>query len=210
MPHRFTITLLIGLALAGALSAAGRFEITPMALYRIGGEFEAEDGEVTRDLLLEGGPGFGLTFGVDYDQHYQLEFSWLRQQSELREETGSLSPSVRLFDLNVDQYQFNGLYHWLYEGGRVRPFLIFGIGATYLDPVPADVDGSLHLSVRMGGGVKLGIGKHAGVRVQGCYVPTYVSEETRVIGVLPGEVYIVTAGQFFHQLEASGGFYIRF
>ena len=210
MPHRFTTALLIGLALTGVLSAAGRFEITPMALYRIGGEFEAEDGENTRDLLIEGGPGFGFTFGVDYDKNYQLEFSWLRQQSELREETGSLSPSVRLFDLNVDQYQFNGLYHWLLEGGRVRPFLIFGIGATYLDPVPADVDGSLHLSVRMGGGLKLGIGKHAGVRVQGCYVPTYVSEETRVIGVLPGEVYIVTAGQFFHQLEASGGLYIRF
>lgn len=183
-------------------------EIAPFGGYRVGGNFEVEEAAFSK-VKMEPSETYGLSVGVEFDEKYQLEIMWSREEAELYGSGGTFTNKRHLFDVNVDQYHFNGLYLWGSVDDWVRPFLLFGLGATHFNPV-SDQDSLLRFSFCLGGGVKLYFWKHLGIRLQGRWIPTYVSSDSAIFCSLPGSCVFVTSSEIVHQAEFTGGLILRF
>ncbi len=204
----------VGLLVVGLLlfvpseAMALMFEVAPFVGYRFAGTFDIDSSdcsEVTADPSL----AYGITVGYIFDDTYELEIMWSRQDTELKGSGGLLTEETHLTDAYFDQYQFNGLIHFRSEGDWFRPFLLVGLGLSYLNP-RGDVSGSVNFSFSLGGGVKFYLGRHLGVRLQGRYAPTYLSSSTTVACHLPGACAVATEGDFVHQGEVTGAVFVRF
>jgi len=183
-------------------------ELAPLAGIRIGGSFDLDD-PAYDEAKVEEGPAYGFTLGFEFDETYHLEFMWSRQDTELTGEGGSPETEPSSIGINIDQYHINALYHWGSVDDWIRPFVLFGLGCTYYDP-EQDVDGTLQFSFGLGGGVKLYLGKHLGLRLQGRWSPTYFSEYTAIACSIPGSCLIATGGEFVHQVEFTAALILRY
>jgi len=173
---------------------------------RFGGGFEADNAQLapdTLDINIASGLTWGGTFGVDVTQQVQLEFMYSRQESALELDGGE-----KLFDAAVTQYHGNVLVHFG-DPSRVRPYLIFGAGATQLSP-DADLEGVTKFSYTVGAGAKIPVNEHAGARVQFRLTPTYVSEEAALFCDIFGFCYVVGVADYAYQWELTGGVTFRF
>jgi len=184
------------------------FEIAPFGGYRIGGGYDVENAPFN-EVKVEPEITYGLAVGMEFDEKYHLEIMWSREETEISGSGGIFPSEQTLFGVKVDQYHLNGVYHWGTSESRIRPFVLFGLGATHLNPVP-DLDGVLRFSFCLGGGVKLYLGKHLGFRFQGRWIPTYVDSDSALFCALPGSCVVVTSGEFAHQAEFTGGLILGF
>lgn len=202
---------LIGLWLIGASSlAAGqtRLEITPLYGIRLGGSVDLEEGSTYDRLELRDGGAAGILIGYDLRNDGSLELQWTRQDSEL---VGARQGQANtpLVDLSIDQIRLNGLYLWQMD--RLRPFLLFGMGATVFDP-----DSGYHSETRfsgaLGGGVKIDLMKQGGLRLDARWTPTVISSDSAFLCSGGGSGLSCTAassGNVMSQWEFTAGLMIR-
>jgi len=170
----FVFLMLITLLPAAAW--AQKFEISPFAGLRYGGEFGDEwDDFYWADLEVDDGPSYGLTLGFSVTKAVQVELMWSRQSTELVETAGLFEGEVELFDLDVDYYHVAVLYQW--TPGHVRPFVVASLGATAFHPEPWDLDDETRFSSSFGGGVKVMVGENFGLRLEGRFFSTFVDED---------------------------------
>jgi len=185
-------------------------EVSPFVGYRFGGSLDIDDADYEYDELeVEPGEAYGLSVGVEIDDVYMLELMWSRQESALVAENGDSGISEQLCDMTVDQYHFNALYQWATPQEWWRPFLIFGLGASYFDPKSSSIGSEVRFSFGVGGGIKLYMGKHLGIRLQGRYTPSYFSSHSASF-CNAGSCYVTTSGNLVHQGEFSAGVIVRF
>jgi opacity protein-like surface antigen len=205
------VLLILALGLVALIppeASAQMFEITPFVGYRFGGSLDVASPDFSK-VTADPGLSYGITAGFIFDETYVLELMWSRQETELKGSGGTLTPEVHLADATFDQYQFNGLIHFRDEEDWFRPFVLVGLGLSHLNP-KGDLSGSVNFSFGLGGGMKLYLGKHLGIRLQGRYAPTYLSYSSTVYCSLPGACAVATSGSFVHQGEVTGGVFVRF
>lgn len=163
---RGLLTSLILLTMCPAAAPAQKWEVTPFAGWRFGGDFRgdvfpSEPGE----FKLDDGASAGVILGVGVTRGLRVELTWTRQQTALLEKRGIFGDRAELFDVDLTSYHAGVAYQWTL--GQVRPFVAASLGATELDPKEPGLFTETRFSGSFGGGVKLMFSHNLGVRFEG-------------------------------------------
>jgi hypothetical protein len=185
-----------------------RFELTPYVGYRIGGEFEQQNGSAKYEL--DEGNSAGLIFNIvarDVNTQWQVLYG---QQRTSHKTPVTFDPSARL-GIDVEYFQFGGTY--LFDGDDMRPFIALTAGVTHFGPTLAGVDSESFFSGSIGGGVQLLQTSRVGVRLEARVFTTFVSTDGAIFchsGPNAGGCAISIHGTALYQFEASAGVVFRF
>lgn len=152
------IGVLLSLASLTALGAEeapeyNTFELTPFAGYMFGGEFE--DATTGDDLDLDEDTSYGLIFNIAADQHRHYEFLYTVQSTALDGATP--------LDMDVQYLQLGGTVSHP-DMTRVIPYFGLTVGAARFEPDAAGYDSETRLAFSAGGGVRVPVTDHIGVR----------------------------------------------
>jgi hypothetical protein len=172
--------LLSPVLLPGAAEAEWGLEITPYAGYAIGGNFE--DNTTGADLDVKEGGGFGLVLGVPDTPETRYELFYGLRRTKVT--GGGTFGGDTLFDLDIHYLHLGGTY--LFPGEAVRPFLSGGLGASHLVPSGNGMHRKTFFSLSLGGGAKIPISRHVGLRFEGRGFLTVLPDATEVFCVSAG------------------------
>lgn len=143
---RFLTVLALLLAPGAAICADN--ELTPQLGARFGGEAEA--GTIRSDSL-EASPALALTYDRRLSSQGWFWTAWSLQQTEF-DAPGLLADSDTI-DLDVHYLHLGTSYRGS-GAGRTQGFVLFGLGATWVDPRPGEFDSGLGGSLVVGGGFR--------------------------------------------------------
>ena len=212
-------------ALAGALALAPglapaqstderewrpRFELTPYAGYRIGGEFEdAEDGTA---FEIHEGQAEGLIFNIHTAAgNTQWELLYAHQSTEV--ETQPAFAEGALLAIDADYWHFGGTYLFDMPSPGVQPFLAMTAGITRFDPAVSGIEAENYFSGSLGGGVQLRSDRRVGVRLEGRAFGTLVDSEGGLFcysGPSAAGCALAVDGDALFQWELKAGVVFRF
>jgi hypothetical protein len=171
----FALTFLIAAVPAAAqpryhTSRSGQFEITPLAGFRLAGEFNAgndrfDDGFLSADAEIEEGEFYGAILGIPLTSNWKLELLANRQDSTFIIDEGLFGPVVELGDLTLSYYHAGLAYEW--GLGQVRPFITGSLGLARFDPDFPELNAENRFSGSLGGGVKIFFSEAVGLRLEG-------------------------------------------
>jgi hypothetical protein len=192
---------------AAAQESTPRFELTPYAAYRFGGEFDAESGE--RAFELRERNAQGLIFNVRAaDANTQWEALYAHQATEVETQT---SFGGGLLGIDVDYLHFGGTY--VFDGDTTRPFVALTAGVAHFEPGLPGLSGETYFSASIGGGVQLRATKRLGVRLEGRAFASLVDSDGSLFCASGGPVAgcaLAIEGETLIQWEAHAGLVFRF
>jgi opacity protein-like surface antigen len=209
-------SLLLAVAASGLLCAhqataaddkSFKFELTPFAAYRIGGSFEAKDGDGR--VELNDSNAQGIIFNIKANANGQYELLYSRQSTDA-DTTGFLINDPRI-DLDVETFHFGGTY--LFDGENTRPFLAFTLGMTQFDPGITDSGSESFFSASLGGGVQLNATKRLGFRLEARAFTTFVEDDSNIFCASSeggGTCLLRVDARTLTQWEARAGLVFRF
>jgi Outer membrane protein beta-barrel domain len=163
-------------------------------------------------IEVANGVNYGITAGYLLGEHYGVEFQWNQNKSNtFAQPIGGFS-SVRLFNLSSNQYIGNFVLHLTARDVRLRPFLLFGIGANVLNPQVSGVSGATRLVYSFGAGAKYNMGSHFGLRGQAKWSPTYITTTNAGYWCDPfwGGCWSVGNSHYLNEFDITGGITLRF
>ena len=132
------------------------FEITPFAGAMGGGKFR--DGADTVDRDVKSDTDYGLIFNANADSYErQYEVLYARQSSEVEGTTP--------LDIDIQYLQIGGLVNFTDTSPHVIPFFGLTIGATRFEPDATGLGTATKLSFSVGGGLKIPVTDHIGIRL---------------------------------------------
>jgi opacity protein-like surface antigen len=169
--------LLLSVLFPGNAGAEWGLEITPYAGYTIGGNFT--DNVTGAHLDVEEGGNFGLVLGLPDTPETQYELFYGFQRTKVT--GGGTLGGETLFDLDIHYLHVGGTY--MFPGEKVRPFLSGGLGATHFVPHGSGLDQKTYFSLSLGGGVKVPISGHVGLRFEGRGIMTILPDNTEIFCV---------------------------
>jgi hypothetical protein len=193
-------------------AAAQNFEITPHIAGQINGGVDLST-TLFRRLEVANALSYGLTAGYLMGGHYGIEFDWNRSHADTRGQpiNGNLQ-SATLFSLNQNQYMGNFVLHLTDREASIRPFAFFGMGANALSTNHSGVSGSTRFAVNLGGGAKMNVSRHFGLRGQLKWTPTYLGTTNGGYWCDPfwGGCWVVGNSHYLHAFDIGGGVTLRF
>ena len=202
-----SLAILVLAAPAVAQEEAFRFEVTPYLGYRLGGNFDEQDGD--RQFELEESDALGLMISGRVQPNTQWEVLYGRQSTEV--DTEGLFVDDPLLDIDVDYIHFGGTY--LFEGDNVRPFIALTLGVTHFDPAPGEFGSESFFSASIGGGWQMNATKRLGVRLEARAFTTFVESDSDIFCASGGggaACLITLDSETLTQWEARAGLVFRF
>jgi hypothetical protein len=180
------------LTLYGSRAEAQAVEVSPVAGGRLGGDlFEVAAG---RALDVDAAPLVGGTLNVDLGEGLSFEGIYTHQWTK---EAG--------LRLTIDQWLAGGRQE--FGMGRARPFLSGLLGLTRY---ASNGDGELRFTLAAGGGLKVAMQRHVGLRLDSRVSTTFVDAEARTIACSPGMCLVAGSAALVWQIEFSGGLVLIF
>jgi hypothetical protein len=155
-------------------------EITPYVGYTIGGNFE--DNTTGADLDTREGGSFGLALDVSDSPETQYELFYAVQRTKVT--GGGTFGGDPLFDLDIHYLHLGGTY--MFTRDKVRPYIAGGLGATHFVPHESGLNPKTYFSLSLGGGVKVPISGHVGLRFEGRGLLTVLPDTTEIFCVSSG------------------------
>ena len=208
VPLRLLAASVLCLLPAAAAAQVGRVEITPLAGYRLEGDFDDPDGELIdfgEDARVDEGSVYGVVVDVPLSYNWKLQLLGTRQESKFIADGGLLTPDRELGDLTLTIVHAGFAYEW--GRGHVRPYVSLTGGVTRLEPKFSGLDAENRLSGSLGGGVKIFFSEHLGLRLDGRGYWTHLDDD-EFDDRDRGRRYDTDAG--LYQAEASAGLVIAF
>jgi hypothetical protein len=205
LPATLPLIVLALIAHAPAARADGpRFEITPFAGYRFGGEIETPetDTEDAHSVDLNEGGGWGVDLGLYRDDSSFYELLYSSQSSDL----DSKDPALRGIDVTTAYYHFGGTIFFAEQNWAV-PYLSLTAGATRFD-ADGGFDSETKFSMSLGGGLRLPFTERFGALVGLRGYLTLVDSDTDFLCVSSGGAgtcLLKSSGDTFFQGEALVG-----
>ena len=181
----------------------------------VGGQFNGGldlSTTVFHRIEVANGLNYGLTVGYLLGEHYGLEFQWNKNQAETRAQPIGGGQSIKVFNLNQNQYMANFVLHLTDREAPLRPFVFFGLGANSLDPDRSSVNSATRFAFSLGAGAKYDISKHFGLRTQLKWSPTYITTTNGGVWCDPfwGGCWNVGNSHYLHEFDITAGFTVRF
>jgi len=188
------------LLLLASPAFAQRSELALLAGYTTAGDIDMKTMGI-QTLEVAGSFTWGAEAGHFFTDHVGAEVSWTRQQSAMV--VGTSAGSRELFDMKLDALQGSFVYQLGAPAARLRPFLLAGLGATFLSA--PGLESETKLSWAVGAGLKYFPSSRWGLRAQGRYAPTQLDDSASEVcdpfGFCQGSL---------HQFELVGGLVLRF
>jgi|CXWL01.1.fsa_nt_gi opacity protein-like surface antigen len=153
---------------AAAQSSDASFELTPYFGYRFEGNVtigDSFDSIFDEGVDIDEGESFGVILDIPLTHGLQLEFLGSRQSTQAIRSGGIFNPSIDIADIDVTYAHVGLAYNWRF--GQVTPYLAGSVGATILDPDLPNSDNETRASASLGGGVKIHLAEHVGIRLEG-------------------------------------------
>ena len=206
---------LLAALLLVALPPAARaqtIEITPFVGYRFGGSLQAapdtgSGSPSSVELELDDAAAFGVNIGYRVGEG-EIELLYARQDTQLQ--TAGLFTGAPVFDLALETWQIGGTYLFGDDDARARPFVAVGLGLTRMLPEPAGLSDENRFSASFGAGVKLWLGRHVGVRLEGRGFFTVLDSNSQTFCGSNSGCVIRTTSTEISQAEARAGLILRF
>lgn len=201
----------LGVTLLGAAATASaqapvedytNWEITPFYGYMAGGEFEDPVAGTDRDLEEDNSFGIIFNAAVDEWRHYELLYA---------QQGSSVDGSVP-FDLDVEYLQIGGTVSYQ-DAEHVIPYFGLTVGAARFSPDQAGLDDETKLAFSVGGGFKVPITDHIGVRFDARAFISLFDTDGNIFCVSDsgvGTCAIRTKSDTFLQYQAALGLIIGF
>jgi opacity protein-like surface antigen len=179
------------------------WEVTPFVGYRMAGDFDLEGSPSASKVDLDDHGSFGFAvdlFSSDKTESYELFYS--RQEASVAK-SSPLAP----FDLNVEYLHLGGTLA-VNDELPVKPYIVGGLGLTRFSPRNSDFGDDSRFSMSLGGGLKLPVSKHFGVRLEARGYVTFVNSDSAffcVSGSQGGTCAVRVKGNAFIQYELLAG-----
>ena len=205
---------------ASAAAAQNGIEISGFFGYSFSEGIDVTRGTLASEFIDHVDVGSSISYGgaINY---------WIDNQTQVGVQFGLQDTSLgvkgsvnrELTGMNVYSYHGTVTYHAGSSNSDVRPFFMFGLGATQYKP--SDVmgfsfDGEVQFSGTLGVGVKAYLNERVGFTVTGRWTPTYIKSD--VGGVYcspywspwyPGGCAVMPDPDYSNQFELSGGIIYR-
>jgi hypothetical protein len=183
-------------------------DVTPQVGYRTSMTFDTEpevQGSTPR-VVLDSNPGYGVAFGVRFNDDSLVEFRWTREDTEMRVTGPVVLPRQRVL---VDQFHFDFTHEYVVREwpAWARAFIMGGVGWTRISSTDA-TNSFTRLSFGLGGGIKAFPTQHLGFKLQAQWLPIWVTPEVRAF--CRAGCVIQLTGQLVSQGEVAIGPVIRF
>lgn len=182
--------------------AHNRFEFTPFAGYMAGGAFEDPADGAERDLDEGTNRGLIVDIAAEHWRHYELLYS------DLDTEVDGETP----FDMGVRYLQIGGIVSHP-DMRRVVPYFGMTVGAARFSPDEPGLDDETKFAFTAGGGVRIPITDHFGVRLDARAFVTVLDSEGDLFCVSDSagaECRIRAKSDTFVQYAASLGVIVGF
>jgi len=186
-------------------------EVTPFIGGQINGGLDLSTALYNR-IDVQNGLNYGVSVGYLIGTNAGVEFMWNHNQAAaLAQPTGG-GADRKVFGLNTNQYLGDFVVHFKDRQNRLRPFALFGAGATNLAPDRSHVNSITRFAWVFGGGVKYNFSKHLGVRLQAKWSPTYINTITQGVWCDPFWAGCWAKGDsvFVHEFDGTMGLTLRF
>ena len=209
---RVIFAALVSLLLSFSSAVAQNFEITPHVAGQINGGVDLST-TLFRRLEVANGVSYGITAGYLLGSHGGIEFDWNRNNANtVGQRVNSNINSTTLFSLSQNQYMANFVFHLRDRDASIRPFGFFGLGANALSTDHSAVAGSTRFAFGLGGGAKLNLSTHLGLRAQLKWVPTYLGTTNGGYWCDPfwGGCWVVGNSHYLHEFDIGGGLTFKF
>ncbi len=187
-----------------------RFELSPFAGYRIGGDFQETDGD--GELDLDDSNAFGIILNGPAGREWPdglWEFIYARQETEAS--TLNLVPGDPRLDMDIEYFQFGGIY--LFDRDNVRPFVAMTLGVSRFDPGTGGFDSESFFSASLGAGVQLNALQRFGLRLEVRAYTTFIDSDSAFFcysDLGEGGCLITAKSSVLTQWEARAGVVYRF
>jgi opacity protein-like surface antigen len=169
------------------------FEFTPFIGHMAGGEFEDPTDNSSRDLDAD--TDFGIFIDAaasDWWQHYEMLF--VSQSTRVKGATP--------FDLSVEYLQFGGTVAYPEPANRVIPYFGMTVGAARFSPDGAGLDDETKFAFTIGGGVRVPINEHFGIRLDLRAFGTVLDSE--------GDLFCVSSAGLTCRVKAKGDLLMQY
>lgn len=148
-------------ASAQAQDNVNEVEITPFVGYMVGGEFEdpgdptTSADDIDRDLKEDQNFGVIVNLNADGpDRQYEILYS--QQDTQIEGDAP--------MDLKVEYLQIGGIVNFM-DNPRVIPFFGITVGGARFTPDGPNTDSETKLAFSIGGGLKIPVTDHIGIRL---------------------------------------------
>jgi len=203
------IRMFLGVLLVAGMSAApvaraADVEITPFAGYTMGGDLT--NSETGQSLSFNDTSSYGIMLDFKQAEDSWVELYFSRQQTSLKADQGLFVGSP-LLDIDIDYYHLGGTYGA--ASGKLRPFVVGTLGATYMDPKAGGLSSETKFSLSLGGGARLYLTKHLGLRFDARWFGTFVGGSGSVF-CSNGACLVNVQGSVLSQFVANAGVILAF
>ncbi len=158
--------------------------------------------------------GFSYNVGVGVMPNPLFEFGFLMSSQFSKVIVSGPRTEMDGVDLTLNNYHGYFAYNFGYPGAQIRPFFLFGLGATHYitgDFDGVEVDNSTRFSTTWAGGVKWYSKGPLGARFMGRWTPTYIKTDSDGWWCDPyWGCYVVGNAEYSHQFEMSAAALYRF
>jgi hypothetical protein len=162
---------------------------------------------------------WGLTAGFLATEHEEIGFQYGQQSTKLVAGGVQGTPDREIADFKVTTYHGYTRHHWFDEKAPVRPYALFGLGATTygslsfvgLSGSQVNIAGRSEFSTTYGGGATFFFSPSVGARAGVQWTPTYIKNDIDGYWCNPSwGCSTVVNVQFSSQWDLDGGFTVRF
>ena len=186
---------------------ADAFELTPFFGYRFGGDFDKTSSSSDISALdIKSSENYGLTFGYAFNDNFELEGLWSRQDSDLRIYRSEVATET--VDIKVEYFHVGGLVLSGDDLDTKRGFFSFSAGMVSFNP--DTLRSKSFFSWSIGGGGKFYFNDWLGVRLQARFFPTYINSSSNGYWCGPYGCYQSVDANFVTQTEFTAGLIFRF
>lgn len=168
------------------------FEFTPFIGHMAGGEFEDPTDNSSRDL--DSGTDYGIFIDAASDWWRHYEMLYVRQSTRVKGATP--------FDMDVQYLQFGGTVAYPEPSNRVIPYFGMTVGGARFSPNAAGLDDETKFAFTIGGGLRVPINQHFGVRLDLRAYGTVLDSES--------ELFCVSSSGLTCRIKAKGSLLMQY
>ena len=181
-----------------------------------GDAVKAGNGQVYDRVDPKDSMNFGFSLGFFLSPSAEVGFLWRRQPTTIQISGTTVTD---LADTNIDGYHGYGAYYFGDPEGKVRPYIMGGLGLTHYGGISftkasgqtADISGNSQFSTTWGAGVKVNASPNVGLKLGMQWTPTYIKSDAEGWWCDPWfGCYVVGSSQYSNQFEFTGGIAFRF
>jgi opacity protein-like surface antigen len=212
--------LILSMSAAAAQAQDKRWELIPFVGFTASSGVDIRsqdigDGRFVNYLAPKSGFSYGGLVNFMLGENFSVGFLFNQQRSNL-EGIDTSAQKIKFTDMSVNNYHGVFTYNWGDEDSEIRPYILFGLGATQYRPADiqgTSVDSRTRFSPTLGGGVKFFPSEFVGFQAGARWTSTYIRSDPGGVWCSPywpWSCWVLSNDHFSHQGEFSGGVIFRF